>query len=246
MGLFILSFIAGVLTIAAPCILPLLPVVVGGSVVNSLGKPASKQWYRPIIIAISLAASVVSFTLLLKSTTALLGVPQAVWNIVAGGIILLFGASLLWPAGWERLMVASRLHTRSNQLLKASYAKQGLKRDVLVGAALGPVFASCSPTYAFIVAVVLPETFTKGVIYLMSYAAGLAATLLIVSIIGQSAARKLGWLSNPNGWIRRIVGLMFLAVGITVLFGWDRSLQSYILDQGWYDPIADLEHRLRD
>jgi len=75
-ALLLLSFVAGILTVAAPCVLPLLPVIVGGSIVRTDAdtRVAERQWFRPVIIATSLAASVVIFTLLLKATTALLGV----------------------------------------------------------------------------------------------------------------------------------------------------------------------------
>lgn len=242
MELLILSFIAGVLTVAAPCILPLLPVIVGGSVTTEDSK--RKGWFRPLVVAASLAASVVAFTLFLKVTTLLLGVPQEVWNVLAGGIVLLFGLNLLLPVAWEKLMVATGLNLKTNKLLGASYGKKGLARDMLLGAALGPVFSSCSPTYALIVAAVLPVSFGQGLVYLMAYAFGLAAILLLVAILGQSVARKLGWLSNPKGWFRRTIGILFVIVGIAVMFGLDRKFQAFVLEQGWYDPIMTLEKQL--
>jgi cytochrome c-type biogenesis protein len=245
MELAILSFIAGVLTVAAPCILPLLPVMIGGTAVTTGDESSERRsWFRPLVIAGSLAASVVVFTLLLKATTALLGVPQAIWNVLSGVIVLLFGVNLLFPVVWEKLMILSGLHIRSNQLLSASYARKGLAHDVLLGAALGPVFSSCSPTYALIVAAILPASFIQGVAYLSFYALGLAAALLIIAVIGQSAARKLRWLSDPAGWFRRTIGVLFIIVGVVVVFGLDRKFQAFVLDQGWYDPIIRLEQRL--
>ncbi len=242
MELLVLSFIAGVLTVAAPCILPLLPVIVGGSV--AAGDPKRKAWFRPLIVTASLAASVVLFTLLLKASTVLLGVPQEVWNALAGGIVLLFGCNLLFPTIWEKLMVATGFNVKTNKLLGASYGKKGAAHDVLLGAALGPVFSSCSPTYALIVAAVLPASFAQGLLYLIAYAAGLAAILLLVAIAGQGLARKLGWLSNPKGWFRRTIGVLFVVVGVAVIFGLDRKFQAFVLEQGWYDPIMQLEKRL--
>ncbi|HSE61633.1 MAG TPA: cytochrome c biogenesis protein CcdA [Candidatus Saccharimonadales bacterium] len=242
MELAILSFIAGVLTVAAPCILPLLPVIIGGTVAQD--KSAQHMWYRPLVIVGSLAASVVVFTLLLKATTALLGVPQTVWNVVAGGIVLLFGLNLLAPVVWEKFMLATGLYAKSNQLLGFSSKQKGVMRDVLLGAALGPVFSSCSPTYALIVAAILPASFAQGVTYLIFYAAGLAAVLLLIAVAGQSVVRKLGWLSNPEGWFRRTIGVLFVIVGVAVMVGLDRKFQAFVLEQGWYDPIMKLEQRL--
>ena len=239
MALLILSFAAGILTVAAPCILPLLPVIVGGSVVRDRQKPSLR---RPLIIAGSLALSVVVFTLLLKATTSLLGVPQVVWQILSGAIVTLFGLNLLFPEVWEKL--AAKLYIRSSKLLSGSYAIKGVPGDVLIGASLGPVFSSCSPTYALIVATVLPASFSRGIIYLLAYAVGLAAALLVVAYLGQALVQKLGWLSNPRGWFRKIIAILFILVGVSVLFGWDKRVQSFVLEKGWYDPVSKLERSL--
>lgn len=244
MALLILSFIAGVLTVAAPCVLPLLPVIVGGSLIDN-SENKQKLWVRPLIIAASLAVSVVVFTLLLKATTALLGVPQSVWQVISGTIVILLGLYYVWPSLWEQGSSKLGLFTKSNLVLGKAYKKQGLLGAVLIGAALGPVFSSCSPTYALIVATVLPASFIKGFIYLLAYAAGMSATLLLVAYLGQKFVAKLKWLSDPNGWFKKVVGISFILVGVGVILGLDKELQAYILEQGWYDPIGQLEENLR-
>ncbi|HEX7259498.1 MAG TPA: cytochrome c biogenesis protein CcdA, partial [Candidatus Saccharimonadia bacterium] len=133
MTLFVISFLAGALTVLAPCILPLLPVIVGGSLANA----DERKWFRPLVITSSLAVSIVLFTLLLKAATALLGVPVWVWSAISGVIVVLFGISLLFPNLWVRLMVATKFNLRSDALLTKSYAKKGLMQDVLIGASLG-------------------------------------------------------------------------------------------------------------
>lgn len=241
--LVLLSFVAGILTVAAPCVLPLLPVIVGGSVVRTDAdhRIAERQWFRPVVIATSLAISVVVFTLLLKATTALLGVPQFVWQLIAGGILAIFGLTLLFPVLWERVMTATGLQNRANIALDRSYRRGGIGGDLLLGAALGPTFSSCSPTYALILATVLPVSFAEGVLYIIVYAVGLSVALLLVSFLGQAFARRLGWLSSPTGWFRRLVGILVIVVGIAVILGLDKQFQAFVLEQGWYDPIEQFE-----
>ena len=245
-GLLLLSFVAGILTVAAPCVLPLLPVIVGGSIVRTDADAAvaERQWYRPVIIAASLAVSVVVFTLLLKATTALLGVPQFVWQLIAGGILVLFGLTLVFPRLWERVMEITGLQNRANLALNRSHSRGGIGGDILLGAALGPTFSSCSPTYALILATVLPVSFAEGLLYIVVYALGLAITLLLVAFLGQAFARKLGWLSNPSGWLRRTVGILLIVVGLAVIFGLDKQFQAFVLEQGWYDPIEQFERSI--
>jgi cytochrome c-type biogenesis protein len=237
-----LALAAGVLTVAAPCVLPLLPVVVGGAIVRG-GDERRARW-RPFVIAGSLAVSVVLFTLLLKASTALLGVPPQVWQIVSGGILILLGVDMVFPTLWDRLSTALRLQSRSGAMLDKSLARQSVAGDVLTGAALGPVFSSCSPTYALIVAAVLPVSFAEGFFYIVAYAVGLAGMLLLIALLGRRLVQWMGWLANPNGWFRRTIGAIFVLVGIMVITGFDKQLQTWILDAGLYDPIARLEEIL--
>ncbi|TQO20948.1 cytochrome c biogenesis protein CcdA [Rhodoglobus vestalii] len=243
LSLILVSFVAGVLTVAAPCILPLLPVIVGGSIARTSSNAAiaERQWFRPIVIAASLAVSVVAFTLLLKATTALLGVPQVVWQILAGGILIIFGLTLVFPSLWERFMLTTGIQNRANAVVNRSYSRGGLGGDIMLGAALGPTFSSCSPTYALILATVLPVSFAEGIVYIVVYAAGLAIALLLIAFLGQAFARKLGWLANPNGTFKRVVGIVLIAVGAAVILGLDKQFQSFVLEQGWYDPIQEFE-----
>jgi cytochrome c-type biogenesis protein len=237
METLIVSFIAGAFTVAAPCILPLLPVIVGGTAVAG-GK---NQWFRPLVITGSLAVSVIAFSLLLKATTALLGVPQSVWNVISGGIVLLFGVNLLFPSAWEKLSLKSGLYAASNKLSTVPYAHTGLARDILLGASLGPIFSSCSPTYALIIAVILPQSFAAGFANLTAYALGLASVLLLIAVAGQSVTQKLGWAANPRGGFKKALGVIFIAVGTAVIFGFDKAVQAFVLEQGWYDPIQKIE-----
>ena len=238
--LLIVSFFAGVLTVLAPCILPVLPVIIGGS---ALRQDASKKasLRHPLVIIASLAVSIILFTLLLKSTTALLGIPTMVWSIISGAIVFIFGITLLFPSLWERFMVATNLTTLTSRLMGSSTGSKGYKKDILLGAALGPIFNSCSPTYALIVAAILPVSFATGMLYLVAYVIGLSAILLLISIFGAALVRKLKWLSNPRGAFQRVIGALFIIVGFTVMLGFDKQVQTFVLENGWYDPIAELE-----
>lgn len=243
MTLLVLSFFAGVLTVAAPCILPLLPVIIGGSVAQK-NDAYKRPWLKPVVITASLAVSVILFTLILKATTALLGVPQSVWSTISGVIVLLFGLNLLFPVAWEKVVLKSGIYNKSNQLMGLSSTKTGPTKDIILGASLGPVFNSCSPTYALIVAAILPQSFLTGLSYLVAYALGLSAVLLLIAFAGQSVVNRMRWLANPGGIFRRIIGILFIIVGLSVMFGYDKQFQAYVLQEGWYDPVRNFELKL--
>lgn len=242
--LYVVSFVAGILTVLAPCILPLLPIIIGGvSLQNGSKKNVSLK--HPLIIIASLVASIIIFTLLLKATTTLLGIPTMVWSVISGGIVLLFGINLLLPVLWEKFMIATGLSLVANRLMGQSQTQSGYRKDILLGAALGPVFNSCSPTYALIVAVILPSSFLTGLGYLAAYALGLGLILLLVSVFGSAVVHKLKWMSNPHGVFQKTIGAVFIVVGIGIILGFDKSIQTYVLENGWYDPIMRLEESFR-
>jgi cytochrome c-type biogenesis protein len=197
------------------------------------------------VIIFSLILSIIAFTLALKATTALLGVPAVVWSVLSGGIVLLFGINLIFPVLWEKFMVDTGLAAVPNRLMGKSQDSKGYKKDILLGASLGPVFNSCSPTYALIVAVILPASFLLGVGYLVAYSIGLGSVLLLVSIFGRILVDKMKWMSNPNGLFQKIIGVLFILVGIFIIFGLDKKLQTFVLDSGWYDPIMRIEESLK-
>ncbi len=240
MTLFILAFLAGALTAAAPCILPLLPVIIGGTIASS---ETSKKLLlrRALIIIGSLAVSLFIFTLILKATTALLGVPQIVWQVISGGIVLLLGINFLLPQLWQSVSLKLGLSLGANKRLGAVSGKKGTLGAIATGAALGPVFSSCSPTYALILAAILPASFGLGILYLLAYIAGLSAVLFLVAYFGGRLTHKLGWALDEHGIFRRIIGAVFIVVGLAVLFGWDKSLQTFLLEQGVYDGSSGLE-----
>ncbi len=58
-------------------------------------------------------------------------------------------------------------------------------RAILTGAALGPVFSTCSPTYALLLATVFPVSFISGIIYTLIYALGLSLILVLIILGGR-------------------------------------------------------------
>jgi cytochrome c-type biogenesis protein len=269
------ALVAGVLTTLAPCVLPLLPVIVGGSVApagRAAAHPTSpagattagattagattagattggagpatttapvvlSDRRRAMVIAGSLALSVMLFTVALRASTALIDIPPETWTGVSGGLLIALGLVQLFPAVWERVATWLGLAARSNRLIRPDRATRGWVGAALTGAALGPVFSSCSPLYAYVVATVLPTSWPRGMVLLTAYVVGLAGTLLLVALLGQRAVRRLRAAADPHGWLRRVVGLLFVLVGLAVLTGTDRDLQTWLVQNG---PLAGV------
>jgi cytochrome c biogenesis protein CcdA len=244
------AFVAGVLTTLAPCVLPLLPVIVGGSLalpsdeeasdggaavaVAQRARRASRR--RAFVIAASLGISVVAFTLLLKASTALIGVPPEVWQWVSGGLLIGLGLVSLFPGIWEQISMRLRLQERTSAQLSSARQREGTVGAVLTGAALGPVFTSCSPLYGYVIVTVLPAEFGRGLVLLAAYAGGLSATLLAIALLGQRAVRGARWAADPHGWFRRGIGVVFVVIGVLVITGWMKGLETWLIENSPFQP----------
>ncbi len=236
MTFLVVSFFAGILTILAPCILPLLPVVIGSSA-------SSRSKATPYLVVGSLALSIIVFTYLLKASTAFIMIPPYVWTYLSGGILFLFGLTLVLPSLWEYVPGIQGLSLGSNKLLGKGFQKKSFWGDILIGASLGPIFSTCSPTYFIILASVLPASFFLGSIYLLAYVVGLSLVLLLVALIGERLTQNLSFLADPQGWFKRGIGFLFIILGIAIAFGYEKRLEVAILDSGYFD-ITKIEQLL--
>jgi cytochrome c biogenesis protein CcdA len=147
--LIVTSFLAGVLTFLAPCVLPILPVILAGSLVEQ------KKWYPYAVIG-SLIISIVLFTVLLKVSTSFIDIPQYFWNYLSGGILVFFGSISLFPHLWTTLAERLRFNRSNQSLDHVQDISSPFVRAIGTGAALGPVFSTCSPTYTLLLATVFP------------------------------------------------------------------------------------------
>lgn len=235
----LISYVAGLLTALAPCVLPLLPVILGGSVSGD-----KKDKWRPYIITASLAVSLVLFTLLLKASTTFIGVDPRVWTIGSGMLVIVLGVFMLFPNLWAQMIGKLGIEHRSQGLLGKAYKQQnGFASSVLIGAALGPIFSSCSPTYAWVIATVLPSSVALGMFYLTIYVLGVSTSLLAIALLGRKLLGRIKWASNPKGWFQRGIAILFVVVGIFVATGWDKKVQTYLVEKDFLN-IKFLEEKL--
>lgn len=236
MSYLIPSFLAGVLTVLAPCVFTLLPIILGGTA-------GEKNMKKPLIIITSLGISVLIFSILLKGTTAFLSVPQSFWTLLSGGILFFFGLIMIFPNLWNWIHIKLRLYKTENVLHKSEKG-ESLKSAILLGASLGPVFTTCSPTYAVILAIILPANFIIGILNLLAYILGLSIILLLIAFGGQSVVKKMKFAANPNGWFKKTLGILILLTGLAIITGFDKTIEAAVLDAGYLGPI-EIEEKIK-
>lgn len=235
---FFIAVLAGILTVLAPCILPLLPIIIGSSETND--NHISK---RSLVVIGSLSLSVILFTLLLKASTLLIDIPQEFWNVFSGTIILLMGLAILFPSVWSRIPFVQKLSILGNKAIGSGYQKKSYTGDALIGLALGPVFTTCSPTYLFIIATILPAGFVVGLVYLVGFTLGLVISLLLIAYFGGKVVQKITSHMNTATRVKHVFAVLIILVGIAILTGYDKKLQTIILDSG-YGATINFEESL--
>ena len=195
------------------------------------------------MVVLSLGISIILFTLLLKASSLLIDIPEDFWKWISGGIIFFFGLTMLFPNIWESFSLANTLNLKSNKVLATGYQKNSIWGDVIIGASLGPIFSACSPTYFVILATVLPVSFFLGIVYLFTYVLGLSLALIIIALIGERIMAKVGKVSDPRGWFKKIFGVIFIVVAVAIISGYDKKLQISLLDAGFLD-VTKIEQKL--
>ena len=220
------AFIAGILTVFAPCVLPFLPVIIGGSI---SGDTRDKR--RPFLIAGSLAVSLFLFTVLLKATAVLINIPPNLITYISGGIVVALGLAMLFPVTYAKVIAATGLELRAQRLLgSGANNRSQYLGPIITGAALGPVFSSCSPVYAYILATILPAHFAVALSYILSYIIGLSIILLAIGYYGRRLTTKLKFVANPNGYFQRGLAVVFILVGLAIISGTGTKIQVYVAD----------------
>jgi thiol-disulfide isomerase/thioredoxin len=189
------------------------------------GQRGARAWTAPVVVAVSLAASVFAATVLLKWLTVAAGLPPQVWRWLSASLLVLAALALWFPPAWDRISDRTGLAEVARRGLSASRRIDGPLRWVVTGAALGPVFSSCSPVYAFILASVLPSEPAYGLLLLLAYVVGLAAAVLGLSVGGLRLVRRLGWAINPHGWVRRVAAAGLMLTALLVGSGLQRTAE---------------------
>lgn len=233
----LVSLAAGVLTLAAPCVLPLLPVVIGRSA-GGHDRPM-----RPVVIAAALAASVVLSTLVLKASATFVAVPPRAFAVLGGGLVALFGVAMLAPSLLGRAG-AGKLAAAANRAVGRRMRGDSYWADLALGVALGPLFSTCSPTFLVIVGTVLPASWAEGAVYTALFAAGAALPLAAIGYATTGLSAKLAAWSGSRAF-RAAAGAAMLLAGLAMATGADKAIEAALVSRG-FTGVTSLERGLLD
>ena len=204
-GQIAVAFVAGLVSVAAPCVLPLVP----GYISIVAGRSPSPR--QVLASSVSFVLGFTAVFVALGSAAAALGsvLPSDRRVELAGFLLVGFGLAFAGLLPWPERMLMPGLVERarhgSNALLGAAFA---VCAAPCIGAVLGSVLVLASAS----------GTVTKGVVLLTAYSLGLAGAFLLV---GVTFARAMsGFRILRDNWVtlRVVSGLLLVALGLLLFF----------------------------
>jgi cytochrome c biogenesis protein CcdA/thiol-disulfide isomerase/thioredoxin len=220
------AFMAGVVTVLSPCILPVLPVVLSGSVDG--GKT------RPWGIIAGFIASFTVFTLTLGLITRSLGIPADALRILAGITILVFGIVMVVPSLKERFStVASALATKvQGRPQGGKNTTNGFRGGFALGTSLGLVWTPCvGPIMASVIALSISGQTDAGSVFItLAFSAGTAVPLFLIMKGGRELLKRFSFLANNTDRIQKLFGSLMIITALALFTGADRQFQTWVLD----------------
>ncbi|MGO9004248.1 MAG: cytochrome c biogenesis CcdA family protein [Beijerinckiaceae bacterium] len=220
-----LAFVAGVVSIVSPCVLPILPIV--------LGAAASEHRWGPAALAVGLSVSFVAIGLFGATIGYSIGLDAGVFRNAAAVLMIAVGAVLLVPRfqAWLALVGAplANLTDRSFGIARQG----GVPGQVLVGVLLGAVWSPCvGPTLgAASLLAAQGRDLPQVALAMFAFGAGAAVTLLTLGMFSREFLLR--WrkqmLSAGHG-VKIAFGFLMLAIGVLVLSGFDKMVETALVN----------------
>jgi cytochrome c-type biogenesis protein len=212
-GELLAAFLAGLVSVVAPCVLPLVPGYLSALAAGEpgqLGGPVSPR--RVLASSVPFIAGFTTVFVVLGAGAAAIGgvLSQSRRVEVAGLLLVVFGLAFAGLLPWPERLVAPGLVGRarsngSSALLGAAFA---VCAAPCVGAVLGPVFVFAAET----------GTVARGAVLLTAYSLGLGSAFLLAGLAFARAMGTFRWLRDRWNVIRIASGAVLVAFGLLLFF----------------------------
>ncbi|HXC61380.1 MAG TPA: cytochrome c biogenesis protein DipZ [Nitrospiria bacterium] len=225
-ALELFAILAGLLTVVSPCILPVLPPLLGASV-------ATPVRHRPLWIVLGLASGFTFFGTTFALFGSFLGLSSSFLRQAALVVLFFFGLSLIRPRLWEgmgnRISSLAQRITGTGKLI----TEQGRLNAFLIGVSLGLIWAPCAgPILGIIITLAtVQRSFTQTLVLMGGYSLGAAVPMLL---IGYGGRRVTGRIQRFRAWgpiSHKVLGFLTLVTVIGLYFNVDALVLSHLPGQ---------------
>ena len=220
----ILGYLAGLLTLINPCVLPVLPIVLATALqAHRLG---------PVALAAGMSLAFVGLGLAIAAAGQSLGLTTDMVTQAAAVMMVLFGLVLLVPqlnAGFATATagVAARADTGMDQIDRG-----GLGGQFLGGALLGAVWSPCvGPTLGGAISLATQgESLLWAGAIMTAFAAGVSSVILALGYGARAALKqRQALMRRIAARAKPVMGVVFLGVGLMLLFNVHHALQTLLI-----------------
>ncbi len=182
------AFLAGIVTILSPCILPILPIILSSTIG---GQNTGKS--RPIGVVIGFILSFTFFTLFLSTIVRLSGISADALRFISVLVIGGFGITLLIP---QFQLLVEKLFSKLARLMPSSQNRTGFGGGLLIGVSVGLLWTPCvGPILASVISLAITGTVTfDAFLITLAYSLGTAIPMFLIILGGQNTLRKVPWL----------------------------------------------------
>lgn len=233
----LLAFVAGILSILSPCVLPLIPIV--------FGTAQSRHPLGPVALAAGLAASFTIIGMFVATIGYSLGLDGDVFRRSGGLLLAVVGAVLLVPAAQTRLSLASGAIGSWADRRAAGVESWGLGGQALLGALLGLVWVPCvGPTLGAASVLAAQEEHLAQVAFVMfAFAIGAAVPLTALGVASRGLKQRMAPALRRFGRTgKSLFGGFLVVLGVLIVTDLDRMMEAY-LTQASPEWLIDLTTR---
>ncbi|MCJ2047732.1 sulfite exporter TauE/SafE family protein [Methylobacterium sp. J-078] len=220
-----LAFLAGLLSVLSPCVLPLLPLV--------LGAAASAHRLGPLALASGLALAFVAVGLFVATIGFSLGLDSGLFRTGAAGLMIVLGLVLMLPVAQTRLAVAAGPASNWIQARFGGVSGIGLSGQFGVGLLLGTVWSPCVGPTLGAASLLAAQGRDLGTVALTMLLFGLGAALPLVVLGTLSRATLMRWRDRMMGLgrgLKAALGLTLVLTGLAIVLGYDKALETFLVD----------------
>lgn len=214
----LLALLAGLFTIASPCVLPVMPILLGSAAAPS--SRASRT--RPLYITAGFILTFASFAMLLGAVSSVVQAAQEALRNAAIALLALSGLLRLWPRPYDWL-VARLQQALPGMGSSASGAGEGNGAGFVLGMSLGAVWTPCAgPVLASILALVVrAQDLGWSALLITLYAIGAAIPMLGIIYGGQYATQHVRTVARHADRLQQVFGVLVIATALAIYLQYD-------------------------
>jgi cytochrome c-type biogenesis protein len=220
-----LSFIAGILSILSPCVLPLLPIV--------LGAAASEKTWGPAALAAGLSVSFVAIGLFVATVGFSLGLDADVFRYVAAAFMIAIGVVLIVPRFQMAFAMAGGPIANWADRRRSDLDSGSLTGQFGLGMLLGAVWSPCvGPTLgAASLLAAQGRDLAQVAVTMLVFGLGAALPLLGLGLLSREAMMR--WrhrLASAGHGLKAGFGALLIAIGLLVITGLDKGVETALVE----------------